>query len=105
VIETRVAAQYQEDLPVARTIVRQFHVHVGRCQACGRRVQGRHALQTSDALGAAAAQLGPRAVSSAVILNKQLGLSFGDITTLFQQQYGWRSGDARVRAHARNCSV
>jgi transposase len=88
--ETAVATQYQEELPVVRTVVRRFHVHVGRCQACGRRVQGRHPFQTSNALGAAAAQIGPQAVASAVVLNKQLGLSFGDVATLFQQQYGLR---------------
>lgn len=90
VVETAVAAQYQEELPVVRTVVRQFRVHLGRCQTCGRRVQGRHPFQTSDALGAAAAQVGPQAVACAVILNKQLGLSFGDVAQLFQQQYGLR---------------
>jgi len=88
--ETAIATQYQEELPVVRTVVRRFHVHVGRCQACGRRVQGRHRFQTSNALGAAAAQIGPQAVASAVVLNKQLGLSFADVATLFQQQYGLR---------------
>ena len=39
---TRVAPQYQEDLPVVRPIVRRFDVHIGGCVACGRRVQGRH---------------------------------------------------------------
>ncbi len=87
VIETGVATQYQEELPVPQVVVRAFQVHVGRCRGCGRRVQGRHALQTSDALGAAAAQLGPQAVAFAVILNKQLGLSYGKIATLLQQQY------------------
>lgn len=86
-VETGVATQYQEELPVPRVVVRAVQVHIGRCHGCGRRVQGRHALQTSDALGAAAAQLGPQAVAFAVILNKQLGLSYGKIATLFQQQY------------------
>jgi transposase len=86
-VETGVATQYQEELPVPRVVVRAFQVHIGRCPGCGRRIQGRHALQTSDALGAAAAQLGPQAVTFAVILNKQLGLSYGKIATLFQQQY------------------
>ena len=90
VVETRVATQYQEELPVPRVVVREFHVHIGRCSRCGRRVQGRHPLQTSDALGAAAAQLGPQAIAFAVILNKQLGLSFGKIAALFQQQYRLR---------------
>lgn len=87
VIETGVATQYQEELPVACVRVRAFHIHVGRCQGCGQRVQGRHPLQTSDALGAAAAQLGPQATALGVVLNKQLGLSFGKVATLLQQQY------------------
>jgi transposase len=68
--------------------VREFRIHIGECRACGRRVQGRHPLQTSDALGAASAQLGAQVIAFAVILNKQLGLSFGKIATLLQQQYG-----------------
>src|SRR3954447_3063217 len=58
--ETEVATQYQTEIP-RRPLVRQFHVHVGCCSSCGRRVQGRHPLQTSDALGAAASQIGPDA--------------------------------------------
>jgi hypothetical protein len=45
-------------------------------------------LQTSDAIGAAAAQLGPQVIALVVVLNKQLGLSFGKIVTLLQQRYG-----------------
>ena len=63
---------------------------IGACRACGRRVQGRHRLQSSDALGAAGVQLGPQAVAWAAILNKQLGLSFGKVATLLQQHYGVR---------------
>ena len=55
--ETRVAQQYQVEIP-RKPIDRQFNVHVGQCRQCHRRVQGRRPLQTSDALGAAAAQLG-----------------------------------------------
>ena len=43
----------------------------------GRRVQGRYPLQTSDAVGAAAVQIGPDTIATAAVLNKQLGLSFG----------------------------
>jgi transposase len=88
VVETAVATQYQEELPVTRVVVRQFDLHVGRCTGCGRRVQGRHPLQTSDALGAAAAQLGAQVIALVVVLNKQLGLSFGKIATLLHQLYG-----------------
>jgi transposase len=71
VAETRIATQVQEDLPVVRPHVRRFDVHVGRCTQCGRRVQGRHPLQTTDALGAASTHLGPHAVALIVLLNKR----------------------------------
>ena len=56
---THVASQYQEEIPEVRPVVRRFDIEVRRCSQCQRRVQGRHALQTSDALGAAGVQLGP----------------------------------------------
>ena len=85
---TGVATQVQEELPVPRVVVRQFEVAIGAFRACVRRVQGRHRLQSSDALGAAGVQLGPQMVAWAVILNKQLGLSFGKVATLLRQHYG-----------------
>ena len=86
--ETRVAAQYQEELPIVRPVVRQFQVHIGRCAHCGRRVQGRHLLQTSDALGAAAVQLGPQAVALGVFLHLHVGVPLGKIAHLFRNQFG-----------------
>jgi transposase len=86
----RIATQYQEELPVQRPLVRAFQVHIGRCPQCHRRVQGRHPLQTSDALGAAAVQLGPQAVALAVLLNKRCGLSYGKIATLLRDRFGLR---------------
>lgn len=88
ITRTRVAAQYQEDLPIVQPIVRRFDVHVGRCVRCDRRVQGRHPLQTSDALGAAAVHLGPQAVALISILNKHLGLSHAKIATLLHERFG-----------------
>lgn len=85
---TRVASQVQEDLPIQRPVVREFRIAIGVCRQCHRRVQGRHPLQTSDALGAAAVQLGPQAIALAVILNKQLGLSYGKITQLLHMRFG-----------------
>ena len=69
----RLEAQYQEEI-VRRSWVRRFHIPVCRCRQCNQRVQGRHPLQTSDALGAAAVQVGPEAVTFGVLLNKSLGL-------------------------------
>ena len=63
---TRVASQYQEELPRVRPIVRRFDIEVGRCSQCRQRVQGRHRLQISDALGAAAVQFGPGLASLVV---------------------------------------
>ena len=67
--------QYQEEIlvPVAAH-VRRYRIGRGRCRGCGRRVKGRHPGQTSDALGAACAQLGAEAVAIAAQLNKELGL-------------------------------
>ena len=84
----RVVSQYQEDLPVQRPIVHEFRIAIGCCRRCHRRIQGRHPLQTSNALGAAAVHLGPQAVALAVILNKQLGLSFGKIAHLLGDRFG-----------------
>jgi len=71
----RTEYQYQDELPEPRAIRRRFAVHIGKCRCCGRRHQGRHRFQTSDALGAASCMLGPRAVALASELNKELGLS------------------------------
>ncbi|MGO9900311.1 MAG: IS66 family transposase [Solirubrobacteraceae bacterium] len=67
--------QYQEDLVVpVRAHTRRFRVAHGHCRRCGRRAQGRHPLQTSDALGAAGCQVGPNALALAAQLNKELGI-------------------------------
>jgi transposase len=51
-------------------------------------VQGRHPLQTSDALGAAAVQWGPQTVALAVLLNKRFGLPYGKIAVLLHDRFG-----------------
>jgi transposase len=85
--ETRVAQQFQVEIP-RKPIHRQFNIHIGECRQCRRRVQGRHPLQTSDALGAAAAQLGPDAQAAVVELNKQGGLSHGKVTRCLASLFG-----------------
>jgi transposase len=86
-IETGLAQQYQTEIP-RRPIRRQFNVHIGQCQECGRRVQGRHPLQTSDALGAAASQVGPDAQAAVVNLNKQAGLSHAKVADCLGTLFG-----------------
>ena len=51
-------------------------------------MQGRHPLQTSDALGAAAVQLGPQAVAFAVILNKRYAMPYGKIAAVLRERFG-----------------
>lgn len=75
ILQERIEFQYQDELPEPRPVRRRFAVHIGKCRCCGRRHQGRHPFQTSDALGAARCMLGPRAVALATELNKELGLS------------------------------
>jgi len=84
-VTERVAVQHVEELPEPVPLITRFEVPIGRCVSCGRRVQPRHPEQTSDALGAAGAQLGPRAVATASWLNKSLGLSAGKIAGLLGQ--------------------
>jgi len=84
--KTGTLVQYQTEIP--RTVIqRQFNIDVGVCHGCGSRVQGRHALQTSDAVGAAAAQLGPNVHAAMALLNKELGLSHGKVKRLLEMLF------------------
>jgi transposase len=77
ITHVRDADQWQVDLPQLTPTVTRFRVAVGRCGDCGRRVQGRHPEQTSNALGAAGSQVGSHAKAWAIWLHYGLGLSFG----------------------------
>src|ERR1700685_413864 len=94
-------AQYQEDI-VRETVVRRFDIAVGRCRGCARQVQGRHPLQTSDALGVGGVQLGPEALTLAAILTKQMGLSLGHTQQVLSYGFGLEASRAGLyRALAR----
>ncbi len=56
-------SQYQTEIPERRVEHIEYRIHMGSCRACGRPVAGRHARQTSTAVGSAASQLGPRALA------------------------------------------
>src|SRR6266446_2460726 len=94
----RMEEQYQEEI-VRRTFVRRFHIPICRCDQCQKRVQGRHPLQTSDAIGAAAVQVGPEAIALGVLMNKAQGLPHADAAAILQQGFGLtmsRSGICRA---------
>lgn len=88
--EGEVVSQYQTEIPVPQVVQMEFRIHVGRCRKCRRRVQARHRRQTSDAIGAAASQLGPRALGLATQLNKGLGLPYGKTAAVLEQAFGLR---------------
>jgi transposase len=89
-VEERVAPQFQTEIPRVRPLVRRFDIHVGACACCGKRTQGRHPLQTSDALGAAASQLGPNALALAAYLNKVGGMPYGKVQAFFMAAFQLR---------------
>jgi transposase len=85
----KIASQFQHEI-VRQTIWRRFDIAICRCTVCHRRVQGRDARQTSDALGAAAVQLGPDALALAVKMNKVLGMPHADVAAVLQDGFGLR---------------
>ncbi len=82
----RIEVQYQEEI-VRRTWIRRFDIPICRCVECGKRVQGRHPLQTSDAIGAAAVQVGPEALTLGVLMNKGQGLPHADAAAILKQGF------------------
>ncbi|MCA9072288.1 MAG: hypothetical protein KDA84_25350, partial [Planctomycetaceae bacterium] len=71
-----VLPQFQTDLPPITPVTTQFNIEVGTCPQCGKRVQGRHPDQISDALGAAGNLIGPNAQTMAAQLKHHAGLSY-----------------------------
>jgi transposase len=87
VVEDHLDQQFQTEIP-RKPIVRQFNIHCGHCAQCGKRLRGRHDLQTSDATGAAQSQIGPDAQATIVDLNKRAGMSYGKIADTFDTVFG-----------------
>jgi transposase len=72
--------QFQTDIPPVTPVTTQFNVEVGTCPQCGRRVQGHHPEQVSDALGAAGNVIGPNTQTMAAQLKHHAGLSYAKIS-------------------------
>ena len=81
--EDHVDQQVQMEIP-RRPIIRRFDINVGQCRRCGKRFRPRHAWQTSDAVGAAASQLGPDLQAMIAMMKDKYGLSDGDICGLLK---------------------
>ncbi len=94
--------QFQIDLPAIQPHTTEFVVEIGRCLGCGRRVQGRHPLQVSDALTIGRVHFGPSVIGLAAHLNKICGMSYGKIAALLESWMGFRvSRSSLCRALAR----
>jgi transposase len=101
-VETGTDEQFQTDIP-RKPLIRKFRVHIGQCRSCGKRTQGRHPLQTSHALGAAASQIGPDAQAAATILHTDAGLSHGKVAKVFDSLFGiklTRGASAQINLRA-----
>jgi len=94
--------QFQTDLPLVTPVTTQFNVPVGTCLRCGKRVQGRHPEQISDALGAAGNLIGPNAQTMAAGLKHHAGLSYAKITNFLCDYFHLQTVPSTfVRAGAR----
>lgn len=71
----RPVVQYIEELPIVRPQVIKLITYEADCAHCQKSVRSSHPLQVSLAEGAAAVQLGPRALGWAAELNKKHGLT------------------------------
>ena len=85
----KIDSQFQHEI-VRKTIWRRFDIAICRCTVCHKRVQGRDPRQTSDALGAAAVQLGPDALALGIKMNKGLGMPHADVAAVLQDGFQLR---------------
>jgi hypothetical protein len=79
--------QFIEEIPPIRPRVTRLVTYRGRCPDCGE-VHSTHPLKTSEATGAAATQLGPRAQALAATLNKHHGLTMRTTCRVLDQLAG-----------------
>lgn len=86
--QKRQLVQYIEEIPPVRPVVTQLTTEQGWCARCQKQVYSTHPLQTGRACGAAAVQLGPRALALACDLNKGHGLSMRRTVAILRQHFG-----------------
>src|SRR5580658_1364707 len=86
----RSVVQYIEELPVVRPHVTKLVTEEAACPHCQQAVRSTHPLQVSLAEGAAAVQLGPRALGLATQLSKQHGLTMRKTCAVLREAFGLR---------------
>lgn len=82
--------QFIEEIPEPRPRVTRLRTYEAICACCGVEARSRHPLQTSQATGAAAVMLGPRALAVAADLNKSKGLSMRKTCAVLADHFGLR---------------
>jgi hypothetical protein len=83
----------------ATHLVGRFHIPIRHCGQCQKGVQGRHQLQTFNAIGAAAVQAGLEAITRGVSMNKAQGLPHAGTAPILKQVFELtmnRSGNCRT---------
>ena len=88
VCQKRSLTQYIEELPVVRPHVTELTTEEGWCEHCQCEVCSTHPLQVSRATGAAAVQLGPRALALACDLKQAKGLSMRKTVAVLEDHFG-----------------
>lgn len=81
-------AQYQQDIPEVRPRTTRIDIPIGRCKRCGKRVQGQHPRQVSQALGAAGSHLGPRVLALGLQMHKALGVPLAKTREILKSAFG-----------------
>ncbi|HTC78578.1 MAG TPA: IS66 family transposase, partial [Terriglobales bacterium] len=82
--------QFIEEIPVVRPHVTRLRTYEATCACCGETTSSHHPLQVSQATGAAAAHLGPRALAIAADLNKAKGLTMRKTCAVLHDHFGLR---------------
>jgi len=89
-IDQEETEQFIEEIPEMRPLVTRLRTYQATCACCGESTSTRHPLQVSQATGAAAVQLGPRALAIAADLNKAKGLPMRKTCAVLQDHFGLR---------------
>ena len=103
--EDHVDQPVQMEIP-GRPILRRFDIRIGTWRPGAKRFRPRPALQTSNAVGAAASQLGPDLQAMIAMMKDKYGASYGDIRELLKDGFGipvTRGGAAHVLLRAGQC--
>ena len=104
-VERTMQVQYQVEIPPVQPLVTQFNVETARCAQCGQRFQARHPEQTSDALGAAAVQIGPRALGLATEFKHGLGVPYRKVEHVLAEALGLRVAPGTLARAGRRLAV